>query len=442
MKSIKGRLLLGLLAVIVLSTVVSTTMTYFALKEEMDELFDESMKQIAHAIAVHDMTVHSDFISGSTDIRRTLKGEEEFLIQVWKNDQISFSSKPAILFPNHGPGGVVTVVFENEEWRYYGLDVADGWLIQVSQPIPIRHTVIWEIYFEQLIPTLIQLPILMALVWIVVGLGFTPLVRISESIEKRTARFLERLSEEDIPKEVSTMVQAINGLLGRLSKALDVQRRFSADAAHELRTPLTAVRLELDVLKRAETEEEKQQSLEKLYSAVDRSSHLVHQLLEMARLEPEQATEEISTVALYKIIQSITLEMQQAAKTKGLNLLVEGADNITVRGRPNALAVLASNLISNAIQYTPKDGKVVVSVSEKNGHACLSVSDNGPGIPEKERERIFDRFYRILNKKQAGVTGSGLGLSIVKSIADSHNATIEVRDGLDTNGVCFEITFP
>ena len=441
MKSIKKRLLIGLLAIILLSTVVGIALTYFELKEEMDELFDQNMKQIAHAIAVHDITEQSDFVSGNNDIRRTLKGEEEFLIQVWHNNRLSFSSKPAIEFPNQGLGGITTVIFENEEWRYYALNSGDGWLVQVSQPIPLRHTVIWEIYSEQLIPTLIQLPILMGLVWLVVGFGFAPLKRISESIEQRTARFLEKLPEEDTPKEVLTMVQAINGLLDRLSQALDTQRRFTADAAHELRTPLTAVRLELDVLKRAETEEEKEQSLQKLYNAVDRSARLVHQLLEMARLEPEQASEKVTGVPLHDIARNIAEEMQQSAQKKNIELRFDDLNKTIIQGRPHALAVLVSNLVGNAIQYTPQGGKVVISVFQKDGGAVLSVSDNGPGIPEKEQTRIFDRFYRILDKKQAGITGSGLGLSIVKSIADTHNATINILDGVEGKGVTFQIIF-
>ena len=442
MKSIKKRLLIGLLAIIVLSTLIGVALTYFELKEEMDELFDQNMKQIAHAIAVHDITEHSDFVSGNDDIRRTLKGEEEFLIQVWQNDKISFSSKPAIEFPNQGEGGVKTVVFEDEEWRYYALSSGNGWLVQVSQPIPLRHTVIWEIYSEQLIPTLIQLPILMLLVWLVVGFGFAPLKRISESIEKRTARFLEKLLEEDTPKEVLTMVQAINGLLDRLSEALDTQRRFTADAAHELRTPLTAVRLELDVLKRADTEEEKQQSLQKLYNAVDRSARLVHQLLELARMEPEQSSEKITEVGLNTITKNIAEEMRQIAINKNIELIFDDVNKTTIQGRPHSLAVLVSNLVGNAIQYTPYGGKVIISVLKRDAEAILSVADNGPGIPEEERARIFDRFYRILDKKQAGITGSGLGLSIVQSIADAHNATINILDGVEGKGVTFQIIFP
>ena len=167
----------------------------------------------------------------------------------------------------------------------------------------------------------------------------------------------------------------------------------------------------------------------------------MHQLLEMARLEPEQDSEDTLSVSLYQVAQNITAELEQSAKKKNIDLQVEGMDNITVNGRPHALAVLVSNLVSNAIQYTPQGGKVVVRVSKERGCSVLRVSDNGPGIPEKERERIFDRFYRILDKKQAGVTGSGLGLSIVKSIADSHNATMEIGGGLDSKGVSFEITF-
>lgn len=445
MHSIKKRLLVSLLTVIVLSTFVSTVITYFELKKEMDELFDYNMEQMAHAIAVHTTNGQENFINNNKDAGTSLRGEEEFLIQVWHGDRISFSSKPAIQLPDQKTDGASTMMYEGEKWRYYGLNADNGWFVQVSQSIPIRHTVIWEIYFEQLIPTLIQLPVLMGLVWIVVGFGFAPLSRISESIEKRSALFLEKLPEQNISTEVLTMVRAINGLLDRLSRTLDTQRQFTADAAHELRTPLTAVRLELDVLKRAETEEEKQHSLEKLYKAVDRSARLVHQLLEMARLEPEQTSEQTSDVSLYKIAGNVADEMQQFAQSKNITVRLDGSDNITLRGRPHALTVLVSNLVRNAIQYTPQDGKIVISISEKNGEASLSVSDNGHGIPEKERERIFDRFYRVPDRQHTGVVGSGLGLAIVKSIADSHNATIDINDGLDGvdgKGACVKICFP
>ena len=442
MKSIKNRLLTGLLSIIVLSTLIGVVITYYELKEEMDELFDENMKQIAYAIAVHNITEQSDFISSSHDVRRALKGEEEFLIQIWHGDKISYSSKPSIKFPNQGEGGVVTVQYHNEKWRHYGLDAGNGWLVQVSQPVPVRHTVIWEIYSEALVPALIQLPILIGLVWFVVGCGFVPLRRISESIARRTPQFLEKLPEEHIPREVFGMVRAINGLLDRLSLALDAQRRFTADAAHELRTPLAAVRLELDVLKRAETEEEKQHSIQKLYAAVDRSARLIHQLLEMARLEPEQEKAEIASVSLNRIVQKIVAETEQSAKAKGIDLRVEGTGEVFVDGSSHALDILVSNLVGNAIQYTPEGGEVVVCVSEDEGQAVLSVRDNGPGIPEKERARIFDRFYRILDKRQAGITGSGLGLSIVKSIVERHHARILIMDGPEGSGACFKITFP
>lgn len=443
MTSIKTRLLVGILGVIAFCTLLSAIATYFALKEEMDELFDENMRQIAHAIAVHNITEHSAFIDNADaqDIRRSLKGEEEFLIQVWHDAQISFSSTPAIAFPNQGAGGVMTVQYNHEKWRYYGLNAGEGWLVQVSQPIPIRHTVIWEVYWEQLIPTLIQLPFLMGLVWLVVGYGFAPLKRVSQSIETRGAYFLEKLPEEDNPAEVATVVQAINSLLDRLAHAMDAQRRFTADAAHELRTPLTAVRLELDILKRADNEAEKQESLDKLYSAVDRSTRLVQQLLEIARLEPDVIDKTRASVSLADVVRRITQEMQQIAQKKNITLSAESLPPITVEGHAHMLAILLSNLVGNALQYTQKGGQVSIAVTQDHGQVVLSVSDNGPGIVQDQRAHIFDRFYRILDERQAGVPGSGLGLSIVKSIAEAHHAQIRLRDGLGGKGISFQIIF-
>ncbi len=442
LKSIKKRLLVSILAVIFLSTIASAGMTYFQLKAEMDELFDENMKQIAHAIAVHDLTAQSEFISESKDIRRTLKGEEEFLIQVWDQNRLSFSSLSSIEFPRQGPGGIQTVIFDNEEWRYYGLKTHGSWLIQIAQPIPMRHTVIWEIYFEQLVPTLIQLPILAGLIWFVIGFGFGPLKRISFSIEQRSAKFLQKLPEKNVPKEVFTLVKALNGLLDRLSVALESQRHFTADAAHELRTPLTVVRLELDILKQADSREERDQSIEKLYKAVDRSTRLVHQLLEMTRLEPEQIQEVPKPTTLKQLVETVIDEIAPLADKKSITLYLTNFENVSIEGRFHALSTMIGNLLSNAVEYTQEGGRIEISARSETARVIFKIADNGPGIPENERARIFDRFYRILDPAQSGVPGSGLGLSIVKSIVDAHGAIIHVSEGLDGRGAGFEIHFP
>lgn len=441
MKSIKKHLLVSIMAILFLGTAVTTTAAYYELKEEMDELFDENLKQVAQAIAVHDISAHSNFSDvGKKTSRSSLKGEEEFLIQIWHDKDLSYSSLPAQDFPYLGPDGVKTVRFGNQAWRYYGLAHGDDWLIQVSQPIPLRHTVIWEIYSEILIPLLIQFPLVAGLIWVFIRRGFLPLARVSSLIEKRDASFLGSLPEDDIPEEVSVMVHALNGLLARLDQALATQRQFTADAAHELRTPLTAVRLELDVLKRADTDQDRMQSIETLLRAVDRSTHMVQQMLELARQEPELFREEVTTVSLKPLIHEAMMDFMPLAQSRKIDLAIGTVEDAAVHGAQHALSVMIGNLIGNAVLYTQENGKVRVSARREDGRAFVLIADNGPGIPSEERSRVFDRFYRILDSRSSNITGSGLGLSIVKAIADRHKATIRITDGLDGQGTGFEIS--
>ncbi|MCC6598762.1 MAG: GHKL domain-containing protein [Alphaproteobacteria bacterium] len=437
MKSIQKQLMLSILAIICLSTVIMVAITYYELKEELDELFDENMVQVAQAIAVHELAQKTQIPQGQ-GTRNKLKGEEEFLIQIWDKDTLTYSSLPALALPYQGEGGVRTIIHDHQEWRYYGLSQGD-WLIQVSQPLPERHSVIWEIYSEILIPMLVQFPILLGVIWFFVGYGFRPLGQISSSIEKRSSVFLDKLPEDNVPQEVSAMVGALNDLFERLDKALKTQRRFTADAAHELRTPLTAVMLQLDILRRAKSEEEKQEAVKELYKGVERSTHLVQQLLELARQEPDATGLPFERCDLQDVLEDVLEHYKLLARDKHITLKTSNSKRAHIQGDKNALSIMIGNLLNNAILYTQNGGMVSLSITAAPGRVMLSVSDNGPGIPEEEIPRIFDRFYRVVGTK---TTGSGLGLSIVKTIAEHHNAAITLEQGLEGRGTTFKLVFP
>jgi len=437
MKSIKKRLLVCILGIVFIVGAAMVGVTYYELKEEMDEVFDGSIKQIAEAIAVHDISDENAFNNYKQDREKRLKGEEEFLIQVWNNDTLSYSSHVLTPFPRQGAGGVQTVMADDQEWRYYGITQGE-WLIQVSQPIQERHVLIWEIYAELLTPMLILIPIMAGLIWVFVGFGFRPLTRVSESIEKRSSTFLDKLPENDVPLEVYSLVKALNGLLDRLSDALEHQRQFTANAAHELRTPLTAVKLELDILKRTDTHEEREQSVGTLFQAVDRCTRLVQQLLELARQEPGLTHEDMNPVALKLIAEQVIENMMPLAKNKSIDLKIGNFEDISISGQKYALETLLSNLVCNAVLYTPQNGKVRVSATQEGHVVILKVSDNGSGIPIEERDKVFDRFHRLLD---TNAEGSGLGLSIVKAIAERHNASVTIEDGLEGRGCSFVVRF-
>jgi len=240
---------------------------------------------------------------------------------------------------------------------------------------------------------------------------------------------------------VQPLVSALNDLLARLRAALERERAFMADAAHELRTPLTALHLQMGMLARASGDLERAAAMQTLSAGVQRAIRLVEQMLALARQEPRAEAQRV-TVRLDDVAREIVAELVPLADAGRIDLGVSVAQPASVYADPDALRTLLRNLVDNAVRYTPAGGRVDVSVEELAGAtrgARLTVSDDGPGIPAAERVRVFDRFYR-----RAGTSppGSGLGLSIVSTIAQGHGASITLADGSSGKGLCVTVTFP
>jgi two-component system OmpR family sensor kinase len=233
-----------------------------------------------------------------------------------------------------------------------------------------------------------------------------------------------------MPDEIAPLSAALNQLLARLSHAIDTQRAFVADAAHALRTPLAALQLQAQLVERADDGAARDQAIGKLRQGLERLTHLVTQLLTLARQEPGAALPAHEPVALDQLAASVVADMAQAALDRDIDLGLEsGADPspAVVRGDAEALRILLTNLVDNALSYIPAGGRIDVAVRRSaDGRAVeLVVSDNGPGIPAEERARVFDRFYRLAD---APTGGSGLGLAIVAEIAQSHGARVLLED--------------
>jgi signal transduction histidine kinase len=251
---------------------------------------------------------------------------------------------------------------------------------------------------------------------------------------------LQPLPESDLPEEVQPLVHALNDLLGRLGRAMATQRGFIADAAHELRTPLTAVQLQLELARWATTPEEREAAFEDLQRGVSRAIHLVGQLLTLAREDPDVSERPLQPTDLSEIARLAVAEQTPLAIARQVDVGVSEAALSVIQGDPEALRVMLSNLIDNAIRYSPAGGRVDVSVTQRDHRALLTVQDAGPGIPVADRGRVFDRFFRGGN--DLDVPGSGLGLAIVKGIADRHRATIQMDAGPAGRGLSVSVFFP
>ncbi len=210
------------------------------------------------------------------------------------------------------------------------------------------------------------------------------------------------------------------------------EKRLTGDAAHELRTPLAGLKMQAEVAHRATNKRERYRALDQVIKGVERSTHLVEQLLTMARLDPEVGLQDFVQLDLCEIVSDVVADLASDADAKQIDVRFEEECRGNVRGNADALGILIRNLMDNAVRYTPNGGMVIVSIASTDGQVVLRVADNGPGIPPEMRDHVFERFFR---GHESLASGSGLGLSIAQRIADLHNASINLKtssqDGLE-----------
>ena len=304
----------------------------------------------------------------------------------------------------------------------------------------IREQLIHSIAQNDIYILLLAYPLLGVLVWLVVGRGLQNLKRIAEEVAHRVPTFLEPVDASETPKEIQPLIEELNKLLLRLQQALEREKRFASDAAHELKTPLAALKTQAEVALTLEDEDSKEKALQNLVLGVDRSTHIVQQLLTLSRLVPETSSYvELLTIDLTKLAAEVLANLAPYALEKDIDIELDAPEHpIHINGNHTALGILLRNLVDNAIRYTPEKGKVKVVLEETDTHIALMVQDSGPGIPKHLRARVFERFFRILGSK---ASGSGLGLSIVQQIATLHHATIHLGTPPWDHGLQFEVRF-
>lgn len=314
-------------------------------------------------------------------------------------------------------------------------------MVQVAETRNKRDILAHEILFGMLLPELLLIVLIGLLVWFGVERGLRPLSTLQREISSRSHRDLSPLREQNAPHEVCALIRAMNDLLARLSEALSSQQRFIADAAHQLRTPLAGLKTQTELALRQDELAEVRQTLQQIHTATGQSTHLVNQLLSLARAEPgasrAPATE---TINLSELARDATTEWVPRALARNIDLGFDAAPHAAyIEGNALLVMEMLRNLLDNAIRYTQSAGQVTVRVAAERDRVLLSVEDNGPGIPQAERERAFESFYRVLG---TGTEGCGLGLSIVREIADSHDAEVRLGPGASGSGTLAYVAFP
>jgi signal transduction histidine kinase len=430
--SIRHRLLAALLGALLVAGLIASVATYLQARGEVDALLDEELRQVALSLRDHSQLDLARLARASDD------PELRSLVQIWDPAfERPYSSRVIDALPRQSVEGYTTLQHAGRGWRVYTALSAKQ-TIQVAQPTALRTELAARTAGRLLAPVLIVLPFLGLIGWWLVGRGLAPLRDVAQSIAQRDPSSLAPMLTAGLPVEVRPLVESLNDLLERLALAFDGQRRFAADAAHELRSPLTALMLQIGLAERAATTEERQQAFARLQQGVQRATRLVQQLLTMARLDPDAAEQPRRPVDLTRVATSAAEELRPLAAGKSIRLEVDAPGPVWMSGQPDALQILAANLIDNAIRYTPEGGRIDVQVSA-NGGAALQVIDTGPGIPAEQRGRVFDRFYR---GPDAPAGGSGLGLAIVQQVARLHGGTVELDDRDGGPGLRVRARFP
>ncbi len=418
MTSIRRRLLVALLAAVAAVTLAAAFLVYRRVLDEINTISDYHLRQVA--LALRDRMPGGAVIGGGG-------GELDFVIQIWDSQGTKlYLSRPDSGLPENAELGFSTVRTGTGGWRVYSAELA-GIVIQVAQPLRVRQEHALAAASRALAPVLLMLPLLALLAWRIVGRALAPLDRLAHQVASRTPAVLEPIPEAGAPEEAVPLVRALNDLLGRLGAALIAQRAFVADAAHELRTPLAALELQRQLVERAPDAADRATALADLRAGLERMARVVKQLLTLARTEPDAgAALAGEPVSLSDLVAQAVADHALLADAKRIDLgAARAAEDAVVAGDPGPLRTLLENLVDNAIRYSPGGGRVDVDAGVLAGRPYLEVSDHGPGIPETERTRVFDRFYR---RGGGSDTGSGLGLSIVKAVAERHGASVSLRD--------------
>lgn len=376
------------------------------------------------------------------EIKAEKEAASDLQFQIWDGHGkliLHSNNTPTVPLSN-GKEGLSTVWLHNESWRVNTLYDANTELtFMVAERSNYRQQLENQLTQDSILIMLITYPFLGLLIWIIVGRGLDTLKKVATEVKHRAPSYLKPVDLESVPKEIEPLVMELNSLFRRLQDAFDREKRFTADAAHELRTPLAALNTHTQVALRAETPEERRQALLKVLAGVNRGTHVVQQLLTLSRMVPEAGINEPTKMDIVKEAAEIAAQLAPEAISKNIDLELIAPDRAMMMGNPTAIGILVRNLVDNAIRYSPEDGEIKIQVSETEKEIILEVIDSGPGIPEELRERVFERFYRVVGNK---ATGSGLGLGIVQQIAKLHEAKIELLTPENGRGLNFRVSFP
>jgi two-component system OmpR family sensor kinase/two-component system sensor histidine kinase QseC len=427
-------LLTWLLVLLTVTGIFAGLGSYLVALREPDEDFDDTLRQLAFYIG-EGASQSALSAPESSD----LEPEDVLVIQIWDSaGRVIRVSDPAIPLPRQGKTGFVGIIAAGEAWRTYSL-VRPERTVQVSQRVSVRQELAAESALRAVYPVAALIPLSWLFVWLAVGRVLRPMRRLVAGLAARKPGNGAALDASGLPSEVTPLVEAVNALLARQQALLDFRQRFLSDTAHQLRTPLTAAKIQAENLCYASSPSDVKELSADIERALKRMALMINQLLDLARTDMPDRPPPSEWHDLSGILREALEDVLVLAGRRSIEIGVTGQVTVPVLCDRVEIRMLMGNLLDNAVRYTPPGGKVDVAIKVSSGSASLDIIDSGPGIPEKDLPKLFDRFVRL---GTADMDGSGLGLAIVKAIASRHSLKVNVRNRQDGTGLLVAVVFP
>ncbi len=436
LRSLQGRLIALLLTVVTGLWVAAAALTWIDARRELGELLDSHLAQAAALLVAQQVReIDEDALADAPNLFRYAT---HVAFQVWNGDQLMLHSANAPHTPlSMREQGFETRTIHGEQWRIFAAHGgAQDLQVYVGERIEARDDILATISRNLLVPLTLVLPLLGLGTWWAVRAATRPMRKLSALLAARSPSALMALPTGNAPSEMEPLLAALNGLFERVANLLEAERRFTADAAHELRTPIAAIRIQAQVALGSAHQEERTGALRATIAGCDRASHLVDQLLQLARLE--NATVPPGTADLAALARDCLANLSPAALARAQTVELVAPPQCVVTGDSALLGILIRNLGDNAIRYSGSGARICFTVAD-GVQPELLVDDSGPGLLPAERARLGERFFRVLGSEE---TGSGLGWSIVQRIARVHGLTIEVKESARLGGLAVCVRWP
>jgi two-component system sensor histidine kinase QseC len=441
--SLQSRLLASLLLVTAAAWLLVLGLTWYETDHELNELLDAHLAQTASFLVVQSGDGHendSDFTTSPT----LHKYQPRVAYQVWHEGQLVARSEkaPTTPFRHAGENGLIDRKVDGQVWRIFSTQgqEKDVW-IHVAELGKYRQDILYAGLESAILPLLLVFPLMALFIWWSIRVSLGPLRHLGQEIGLRKASSLQALEEEKAVKEVQPLVQALNQLFKRVEVQMANERQFTSDAAHELRTPVAAIRMQAQVAMGATEADAQKQALQALMDGCDRATRLISQLLELSRLD---AAERYEDTLSQQAVDVIALTRQQLAEsghawiTKHQSLNFEAPDKLLLHVKPEWLSIVVRNLVDNASRYSPEGAQLQVTWQD-GPEPTLTVEDSGPGMTASDRVRLGDRFFRVLGTE---ATGSGLGWSIVRRIAQLNRIKVQLGTSPNFGGLQVVMIWP